>query len=414
MSQPDRGLETEEHTSGRPKSPRPVLISARYTSGCPELDDRILGGRRSRGLNGGLVGLSAEGDVGIVISLQVAVRHLHQDTTATARLITTLPVAHVVRLLKGVLKRTPQTATKDGPEDAGAETSKLSSSSKASILCRVLVSRIYGHDDLQAVLHELEEDVPLQRLWSTVRRQKEDEMRQTKKTQQTTEGSGPNDPAPSVPSKIIILTEMDHHFKWVRLQNNGGRLYELYGQLMRRLRALSAIRTSSDTSNRPLIFVLSNTLSRRPYDVATGVTAAAAVDGPPGTMDDRHQPVPSLTIDHDTTYRLALAVLQRGRHIGRPDVFRLCCDELAKAQCIEPRYKALLDYYCSLHVCLTRLPAGLVDMWGGNDGGSTSPTDSSLWVATVESNEAEMSQRAADRVGVVYLSRGIVQNASTS
>ncbi|KAL1887868.1 hypothetical protein Sste5346_009926 [Sporothrix stenoceras] len=374
-----------------------------YASGCPELDGRVFGGRLGGGLTGGLVGLSSEGDVGIVISLQVAVQHLHENTTATTRLITTLPVAHVIRLLKGVLKGTQRASTttvSDGPEKR-----KLSHEAKAFILGRILISRVYGHEDLQAVLNELEAGVPFQRLWSTVNRQQDGGQRP--------EGAA-NNAAQAKPPSIVILTEMDHHFKWMRLQSNGGRLYELYGQLMRRLRALAATRSNPltpDATQRPLVFVLNSTITKRPEEGPAVSTAAE--EGTFGGPDEGQATVLPQTIDQDATYRLALTALQKGRHISRPDTFRLCCDELAKAQCIEPRYKTLLDYYCSLHVCFTRLPADLVDLWGGEEGGSSSPADSSLWVVTIESDEAEISQRAIGRTSVAYLSRGVVHDASS-
>lgn len=300
-------------------------------------------------------------------------------------------------------------------DDNGPGKRKLSSASKASILNRVLISRVYGHEDLQAVLNELEAGVPFQRLWSTVSRQQESDQRQTPAAGKAGDEGAASGPVWTGPPSIVILTEMDHHFKWMRLQSNGGRLYELYGQLMRRLRALAAARSSTlplDATHRPLVFVLNNTLTRRPEEGSS--VAAAADDGTVGGADERQETAPPQTINQDATYGLALTALQQGRHIGRPAVFRLCCDELARAQCIEPRYKTLLDYYCSLHVCFTRLPVDLVDLWGGKEGGSTSPADSSLWVATVESDETEVSQRATDRTGIAYLSRGIVQDASAT
>lgn len=341
----------------------------------------------------------------------MAVQHLHQNVAATTRLITTLPVAHVIRLLKGILKGT-LTASADGN---APEKRKLSHEAKASILGRILISRVYGHEDLQAVLGELEAGMPFQRLWSTVNRQEQGAQGQMSEADQTGQVDSTGATTPAKPPRIVILTEMDHHFKWMRLQSNGGRLYELYGQLMRRLRALAAARPSlptNDTAYRPLVFVLNSTITKRPEE---GPSIAAAADvGTFGGPDERQTTVLAHTIDQDTTYRPALTALQKGRHIGRPDVFRLCCDELARAQCIEPRYKTLLDYYCSLHVCFTRLPIDLVDLWGGQEGGSTSPADSPLCVATVESDEAEISQRAVDRISVAYLTRGIVHDASST
>jgi hypothetical protein len=323
-------------------------------------------------------------------------------------------VAQVIRILKGVVKGTLRVRTSDNSnttgDDGGPEKRKLSSEAKASILSRILISRVYGHEDLQAVLNELEAGVPFQRLWSTINRQQEGGQRQTAGTAKAEDR--PTVPTQSRSPSIVIFTEMDHHFKWMRLQNNGGRLYELYGQLMRRLRALAPRSCSLplDTTHRPLVFVLNSTTTRRPEDGPS--IATAADDGTFGGANERQEAPRPQTVDQDTTYRLALTALQKGRHFDRPAVFRLCCDELARAQCIEPRYKALLDYYCSLHVCFTRLPVDLVDLWGGQEGGSTSPADSSLWVATVESDEAEISQRATDRIGAAYLSRGIVQDAS--
>ncbi|CAK7234445.1 hypothetical protein SBRCBS47491_008950 [Sporothrix bragantina] len=298
----------------------------------------------------------------------------------------------------------------DDTNNLRSEGAKLSSSARASILGRVMISRIYGHDDLQAVLGELEEGVPFQRLWSTGGRPVENHAPLVNKGQQTEEAGSTT----TAPPDIVIFTEIDYHFKWMRLQSNGGRLYELYGQLMRCLRALASISTDSDASDRHrLIFVLNSTLTRRPETGSSAATAVgAADDGIFDGADERHQPAPVQVVDQDAAYRLALAALQRGLHSGRSDVFRLCCDQLAKAQRIEPRYKTLLDYYCSLHICLTRLPADLVDMWGSSEGGSMGPADSSLWVAAVESDETEVGQRAGDRVGIIYQSRGIVQDAS--
>lgn len=351
----------------------------------------------------------------------MAVQHLHHNNSATTRLITTLPVAHVIRLLKGVLKGT-LTASADGnsistSDGSVPEKRKLSHEAKASILGRILISRVYGHEDLQAVLGELEAGMPFQRLWSTVNRQEQGVQRQmTGGPDKTGQEGSANAAANTKPPSIVILTEMDHHFKWMRLQSNGGRLYELYGQLMRRLRALAATRSGSltpDTApHQPLVFVLNSTITKRPEEGPS--IAAAADDGTFGGLDERRATAPPQTIDQDATYRLALTALQQGRHLGRPDVFRLCCDELAKTQCIEPRYKTLLDYYCSLHVCFIRLPVDLVDLWGRQEGGSTCPADSSLWVATVESDEAEISQRAVDRTSVAYLYRGIVHDASST
>lgn len=344
----------------------------------------------------------------------MAVQHLHRNSTATTRLITTLPVAHVVRLLKGVLKGTLRSSTGSSENNEGddnrQEKHKLSSESKASILSRILISRVYEHEDLQAVLNELEAGLPFQRLWSTVNRQQEgDREHESGAGRAGQENTGTGPPSQQPPS-IVILTEMDHHFKWMRLQSNGGRLYELYGQLMRRLKALAAIQSSArppGSTNRPLVFVLNSTLVKRSGE---GPARTAAVED----MEDGHGTAPPQTIDQDATYRLALAALQQGRHVGRPAVFRLCCDELAQAQCIEPRYKTLLDYYCSLHVCLTRLPVELVDLWGGQQGGSTGPADSSLWVATVEGDELEISQKSTNRTSVAYLSHGVVQDASST
>ncbi|CAK7272603.1 hypothetical protein SEPCBS119000_005213 [Sporothrix epigloea] len=384
-----------------------------YASGCRELDCRVFGGCLYEGLGGGLVGLSAEGDVGLMLSLQVAVHRLHQNATATARLITTVPVEQVVRLLKGILRSHIWSATDDqGVNVTKAEKIKLPPSTRASILGRVLLSRVYGHDDLQAVLGELEECAPFQRLWST-----DNSLPKTRSPQAKEGGeTGDNGITSSSPPEIVIFTEIDHHFKWMRLQSNGGRLYELYGQLMRRLRALTTVSTDSGAHNRRrLIFVLTGTLMRRPagsFSTASLATSASSsyLDG----ASDRQQAVQKEVADPDAVYRLALATLQRGLHSSRPDVLRLCCDELRKAQCIEPRYKVLMDYYCSLHICLTRLPGSLVDMWAGEEGSSTGPADSALWVATVESDEAEVSHRAGDRVGVIYQSHGTVRDASTS
>ena len=323
----------------------------------------------------------------------------------------------MVRLLKGVLKgHVTSTSTADGAEDTRSEKAKLPYSARASILGRVLISRVYGHDDLQAVLGELEEGVPFQRLWSTGGRQKKDNHlpMADNQGQNTEDANASSNATPDV----VIFTEMDHHFKWLRLQSNGGRLYELYGQLMRRLRALASVGTGTNVSGsqRWLIFVLNSTLARRPAagTPSLGIAVAAAADdcALDGGDDRQHTQAPPQAADQDAAFRLVLAVLQQGLHSGRADVFRLCCNELAKVQCIEPQYKTLLDYYCSLHICLTRLPVDLVDLWGGYEGGSMGPPDSSLWVATVESDEAEISQHVADRAGVVYQTRGIVQNAA--
>ncbi|ERS99510.1 hypothetical protein HMPREF1624_04712 [Sporothrix schenckii ATCC 58251] len=416
----DYQLQPEARNSGDAAATAAAATASEYyTSGCAQLDSRIFGGGIDGGLTGGLVGLSAEGDVGIVISLQVAVKHLYQNTSATARLITTLPVAHVIRLLKGVLKGTLAVTSNNGTnatshDDPGPEQRRLASASKASILGRILISRVYGREDLEAVLNELEAGMPFQRLWSTVNRQQEEGgLGQRIVADKAGQESHPIPAEQTAPPSIIIFTEMDHHFKWMRLQSNGGRLYELYGQLMRRLRALAAAQArtfSSDATNQRLIFVLNSTITWRPEEGRSKTITAD--DGTVGGANKRQEASQPQTLDPDATYGLALAALQQRRHIDRPDVFRLCCNELARAQCIEPRYKTLLDYYCSLHICLTRLPVDLVDLWGGRQGGSTSPADSSLWVATVESDENEISQRATGRTTVAYLSSGIVQDAA--
>lgn len=341
----------------------------------------------------------------------MAVRHLHQNATATARLVTTLPVAHVVRLLRGIVKGCIKSSTdKQGLHDAKAEKAELLSSARAAILSRVLLSRVYGHDDLQAVLSELDEDVPFQRLWSTDNPTKNTESAQANEEEKVGESSNNK----CAPPEIIIFTEIDHHFKWMRLQNNGGRFYELYGQLMRRLRALATVSSDSSAhSRRRLIFVLSSTLMPRPQAGSTSRMGLAATLTNENTVDGaskRQQPSPTQIAEEDAVYRLALAALQRGLHSGRPAVFRICCNELGKAQCIEPRYKTLLDYYCSLHICLTRLPASLVSLWEGVEGGSSNPADSALWVATVESDEYAISHQAEDRTGAIHQYRGILQD----
>ncbi|CAK7267559.1 hypothetical protein SEPCBS57363_002648 [Sporothrix epigloea] len=301
-----------------------------------------------------------------------------------------------------------------GINDAKAEKARLLSSARASILSRVLLSRVYGHDDLQAILSELEEDVPFQRLWST-----DNPFRNTESAQANEGGeAGESSNNSCAPPEIIIFTEIDHHFKWMRLQNNGGRVYELYGQLMRRLRALATASSDSGAHlRRRLIFVLNGTLMRRPEASSTSKIGVAATLTDENTVDGarkRQQPARTQIAEEDAVYRLALAALQRGLHSDRPAVFRMCCDELGKAQCIEPRYKTLLDYYCSLHICLTRLPASLVSLWEGVEGGSTNPADSALWVATVESDEYEDSRQAEDRIGIVNQTCGTVQDVFIS
>lgn len=359
------------------------LAPSRYTSGCSELDERVLGNCVSGGLAGGVVGVSSEGDVGLSVALQVAVNHLRRDATATARLVTTLSMEHAVRLLKGVVKGV-------------FKTEKGSKELKTSILGRVLISRIYAQSDLEAVLTELEAGVPFERLWSAAASGQQESVSVKHKAE----------PTPS----IIILTEVDHHFKWMRLQGQGGRIHELYGQLMRRLRCLAAGQLSSGTAgkdNQKLIFLLNNTLTKVP---------GQKPDGGLGVYDyETRETVPQAqTLNQNAKYELALQYLQQRRHAGRPEAFRLCFDELARAQCIEPRYRYLMNYYCSLHICLTRLPAELVDLWGGSEGGSAQNigAESSLWVGNVETDESELGCRMADRFGVVHYHQGSVQDAS--
>ena len=374
----------------------PAAAAACYTSGCSELDERILGNCVTGGLSGGVVGISADGDVGISVALQVVVSHLRRDTTATARLVTTLPMEHAVRLLKGVLKG----VFKSRP---GAHGRGKDKDAKASILGRVLISRIYAHDDLQAVLGELEAGIPFQRLWSATSSGQE----QDTQVQDAADGADASS-LPASPS-IVVFTELDHHFKWMRLQGQGGRVYELYGQLMRRLRALAAAPPSSvpgRSSSRPLIFLLNSTLTRVPGQKPEGGFGAYDYE----TRDT----IPPPVSNQDATYQLALTALQQGRHIGRPGAFRLCCDELARAQCIEPRYRYLMNYYCSLHICLARLPPDLIDLWAGSEGGSvhSASGESSLWVGNVETDENELGYRMTDRFGVVHYLQGFVQDAS--
>ncbi|EPE02748.1 hypothetical protein F503_08511 [Ophiostoma piceae UAMH 11346] len=415
MSQDDGGVggalegETEDSTSLRIQDVvhtqpllSPAAAAAYYRSGCSELDERILGNCVTGGLSGGVVGISSEGDVGISVALQVAVSHLRRDTTATARLVTTLPMEHAVRLLKGVLKG----VFKSRPDTNGKGKDK---DAKLSILGRVLISRIYAHDDLQAVLGELEAGVPFRRLWSATSSGQE----QDTQVRDATDGADGADASsrPASPS-IVILTEVDHHFKWMRLQGQGGRVHELYGQLMRRLRALAAAPPPSgpgrsSSSSRPLIFLLNSTLVRVP-----GQKPEAGF----GVYDYETRDTVLPASNQDATYQLALAALQQGRHIGRPGAFRLCCDELARAQCTEPRYRYLMNYYCRLHICLTRLPPDLVDLWAGSEGGSVhnASGESSLWVGNVETDENELGYRMADRFGVVHYLQGFVQDASSA
>ncbi len=249
----------------------------------------------------------------------MAVHRLRQDAAATARLVTTLPVAHVVRLLKGVLKGVLGRTNKGaGPAEGGDSTLASASSLKASILRRVLISRIYGPDDLLAVLDELEATMPFEKLHSAYECvQERDASSAEGHGKDNVDGGGV---ASSASPSVVIFTEIDHHFKWMRVQGHDGHLYELYGQMMRRLRALAAVPLTGEAAptgalDRPLVLVLNSTMTRRQD---TEPDAAITGDGGiPAGIDDQTMSPPGVAIDgQDLNYRLALAALQQGRHRG--------------------------------------------------------------------------------------------------
>ncbi|OAA61630.1 hypothetical protein SPI_04489 [Niveomyces insectorum RCEF 264] len=425
-------LPSDEPFSPRPPSPSPsrggpptttttttTTTTFAYTSGCSDLDARVFGG----GLRGGVVGLSAAGNVGLVLALQVAVRHLSRDTAATVRVVTTHPLATVLRLLRRVVKAAPAS------DDEGRAGGHLPP--KIDILRRVLVSRIYGTDDLRAVLDELEGTVPFRRLWSET----------TTTTTTTAASTNEVDPSPapsavvaSTTPRIVVMTEMDHHFKWMRLQGQGVRLHELYGPLLRRLRAWTATAAAAAatatgatgaTQTAPLVLVLNSTGAR--YRPLGGPTVGEAEEGPGGD-DNNNNNNNNNNINDDAGYRLALSVLQapppqqHPQHIRR-EAFRVGCQAVARAQGLEPRYKGLMDYLCGLHVCFTPLPPDAAQLWRGmvDDADATAAANAedarssgAFWAVTVESDENEISSAIYDRVGVVYLADGTLHDAIAS
>ncbi|EFX02416.1 hypothetical protein CMQ_2465 [Grosmannia clavigera kw1407] len=370
-----------------------------YLTGCRDLDERVFLGPAG-GLSGGVVGISADGDIGLVI----IVRHLHAQAAATVRLVTTHPVAHVVRLLKGVL------AVGDVADKA----------MHSRLLRRVLISRIYAPDDLWTVLEEIESAVPFRRLWSATMAD----------GGSRNDGSSDNVPdGKALPVNtglpLVVITEIDHHFKWMRLQGPRGlRLHELYGQLMRRLRALASEKPASGSA-RPLILILNSTVVQKPWvepaSVLTGEAAGGTAEEDHGGDGDGIQNT-SVSIEADENYEIAVSLLRQRKlqplnetSDEKSNIVRRCYREISKTQKIVPRYKSFMDYMCNLHVCFTRAPPDVDGLWewecsSSRDTGQDSALGQALWVVTVEHDEAEIFKSDNERFGLVQFSHGALQD----